>query len=79
MSRPFLIDRGDERLAEHLAHPRDVDRPDAGDLAPFTLERVAAHERGVVDHDVDVRDRRPSSPLRLPSRVHEHAAEASAA
>jgi hypothetical protein len=48
----FLDHRGEERTAEQTAHPLHIHRAHTGDLAPFTVDRVAPHERGLVDHDI---------------------------
>ena len=48
----LLDDRGEERVAEQPAGVGDVDGPDAGDLAAFAGQEVAAHEGGVVDDRV---------------------------
>jgi hypothetical protein len=51
----LLDDRGDERVPEYLADPRDVDRSDPGNLARLAGTHIAAHECGMVDHDVNGR------------------------
>ena len=47
-------DRGDERVAELVADPLRVDRPDTGDLATLARERITTEEYLMVDDDMDV-------------------------
>ena len=50
----FLDHRSEEGVAQQAARVLHTHRADAGDLAPFALDRVPTGEGGVVDHDVHV-------------------------
>ena len=48
----LLDDRGEEGVAQQVAGPSCLDRPDAGDLAAFSREGFTSDERSVVDDHV---------------------------